>query len=511
MEDGNLAVLVDAKTEYTKQLVNILKPSLYEGLKEIFIEARDHCSEEDDVNNTLPYFQSLLSQVPKWNQDIINTKSELIVTESKCDWLDDLITAVFISHTRILTSINYSKNKKKINLKIPKVEHFIHQCYISSARCFYKIPYMFDDTVTKYDFQRNRHEAEALIEESIQETIRKQLPVRNILKEYLDNESEETPENKEESYEENLRKMVKTEIEKCSKEQNSKLLETFKTDNNEPSENEPSDNEPSNNEPSNNEPSNNEPSNNEFEESKEASESLEISESTENNEKETPINEINLDTKEETKEDTGNKSEILTEESKVEESKVEESKVEESKVEEPKVEEPKLEEPKLEESKLEETKEDLQSNNESDILKNSTVDKETELISAQSNDKQLIVFNESENNTLSEKLDNSNIQEDEINLDIDELNLVDMNDLNNLEEVYLDGNPTTIENTKETPDELQNVEVKEVKLDSNIKKIVLDSKDSDKNKDDIKKKVLKNYIRKREDFDFFADADENDE
>ena len=483
MEDGNLAVLVDAKTEYTKQLVNILKPSLYEGIKEIFIEARDHCSEEDDVNNTLPYFQSLLSQVPKWNQDIINTKSELIVTESKCDWLDDLITAVFISHTRILTSINYSKNKKKINLKIPKVEHFIHQCYISSARCFYKIPYMFDDTVTKYNFQRNRHEAEALIEESIQETIRKQLPVRNILKEYLDNESEETPENKEESYEENLRKMVKTEIEKCSKEQNSKLLETFKSDNNEPS-------------------------NNEFEESKEASESLEISESTEsteNNEKETPINEINLDTKEETKEDTGNKLEINTEESKVE------SKLEESKEEEPKVEEPKEEESKLEEPKVEETKKDLQSNDESDILKNSTGDKETELITTQSNDKQLIVFNESENNTLSEKLDNSDIQEDEINLDIDELNLDDMNDLNNLEEVYLDGNPTTVENTKETPDELQNVEVKEVKLDSNIKKIVLDSKDSDKNKDDIKKKVLKNYIRKREDFDFFADADETDE
>ena len=520
MEDGNLAVLVDAKTEYTKQLVNILKPSLYEGIKEIFIEARDHCSEEDDVNNTLPYFQSLLSQVPKWNQDIINTKSELIVTESKCDWLDDLITAVFISHTRILTSINYSKNKKKINLKIPKVEHFIHQCYISSARCFYKIPYMFDDTVTKYNFQRNRHEAEALIEESIQETIRKQLPVRNILKEYLDNESEETPENKEESYEENLRKMVKTEIEKCSKEQNSKLLETFKSDNNEPS-------------------------NNEFEESKEASESLEISESTEsteNNEKETPINEINLDTKEETKEDTGNKLEINTEESKVEskleeskeepevelkeepkveeskpeeskpeESKLEESKLEESKEEEPKVEEPKEEESKLEEPKVEETKKDLQSNDESDILKNSTGDKETELITTQSNDKQLIVFNESENNTLSEKLDNSDIQEDEINLDIDELNLDDMNDLNNLEEVYLDGNPTTVENTKETPDELQNVEVKEVKLDSNIKKIVLDSKDSDKNKDDIKKKVLKNYIRKREDFDFFADADETDE
>ena len=33
MEDGNLAVLVDAKTEYTKQLVNILKPNLYDGIR----------------------------------------------------------------------------------------------------------------------------------------------------------------------------------------------------------------------------------------------------------------------------------------------------------------------------------------------------------------------------------------------------------------------------------------------------------------------------------------------
>ena len=50
---------------------HILKPNLYDGIKEIFIESRDHCIKEDDVNNTMPYFQSLLSQVPKWNQDII--------------------------------------------------------------------------------------------------------------------------------------------------------------------------------------------------------------------------------------------------------------------------------------------------------------------------------------------------------------------------------------------------------------------------------------------------------
>ena len=38
MEESNLAILVDAKTEYTKQLINILKGSIYQGVKKLYIE-----------------------------------------------------------------------------------------------------------------------------------------------------------------------------------------------------------------------------------------------------------------------------------------------------------------------------------------------------------------------------------------------------------------------------------------------------------------------------------------
>ena len=34
--DDNITVLVDAKTEYTKQLSNILVPFIYEGIKSIY-------------------------------------------------------------------------------------------------------------------------------------------------------------------------------------------------------------------------------------------------------------------------------------------------------------------------------------------------------------------------------------------------------------------------------------------------------------------------------------------
>ena len=78
----------------------------------------------------LSVFQKKLSEIPKWNQDIINEECTKIIDESKCDWIDELITAVFVSHTRILTSININKNKGKIDLQIPKTTHFIHKCYV---------------------------------------------------------------------------------------------------------------------------------------------------------------------------------------------------------------------------------------------------------------------------------------------------------------------------------------------------------------------------------------------
>jgi hypothetical protein len=234
MEDGNLAILVDAKTEYTKQLVGILAPYIYSGIKKIYFEAKEECFESDTMENTLSLFQKKLSKIPKWNQEIIDQEYENIVVGTKCDWLEDLIMAVFVSHTRILTSINFNKSKNKVNLKIPKVDHFIHQCYIEVARCFWKNPYLFDDTINKYEFQRNRREAEGLIEQQINETIRRQLPVRNILREYLGNDYNEVEDAEEDiesdtTYKNNLRKMVKAEIENCSKEK----LEQFSINNEE--------------------------------------------------------------------------------------------------------------------------------------------------------------------------------------------------------------------------------------------------------------------------------------
>ena len=184
MEDGNVALLVDAKEEYTKQLVSILKPCIYQGIKSIYIDAKDICHQDNAPDNVLMVFQDLLSRIPKWSQDIITKEYDRISSISKCDYIDDLLKVVYVSHIKVLTIVHSAQRNKKISIKVPSGSHFIHLCYIECAREFWKDPYLFSDRVSKYEYQKNMRDSETMISECIAETIRKQLPVRPLLKEF---------------------------------------------------------------------------------------------------------------------------------------------------------------------------------------------------------------------------------------------------------------------------------------------------------------------------------------
>ena len=70
---------------------------------------------------------------------MIEAETERIERASKCDWLDDLLTAVFISHARILMSIGTNQNYNRINVTIPKTTTFVNKAYINIARSMEKI------------------------------------------------------------------------------------------------------------------------------------------------------------------------------------------------------------------------------------------------------------------------------------------------------------------------------------------------------------------------------------
>jgi hypothetical protein len=183
-------ILVEAKKEYTSQLQKILTPRLYEGFKSIYDDIIQLSSKELEEKKTqsssiIKTFQKMLKEIPQWNNEMIKIEYNRIQKVSNCDYIENLIEAVFITNTKILTSVQINNNKSQnIKINIPQASHFIHKCYIESAKEIYKNPYIYDQynkTLSPKEKHNNLRESLSLIDNSINNAISDLLPIRDIL------------------------------------------------------------------------------------------------------------------------------------------------------------------------------------------------------------------------------------------------------------------------------------------------------------------------------------------
>ena len=94
MEELNTPIFAQAKVEYTKQLIEILYPHMYDGIKSIYDDAKE-LYRENSSTSLLFIFRTLLEKIPEWNNELIVNETDRIMEWSKCDLLDELVTAVF--------------------------------------------------------------------------------------------------------------------------------------------------------------------------------------------------------------------------------------------------------------------------------------------------------------------------------------------------------------------------------------------------------------------------------
>ena len=214
MDDYNVNVLSEAKNEYSSRLVSTLTPLLIQGIKSIFNEAVSLCADNSEHEKYLMTFQNFLSRVPKWNDTIVTEETKRIVEASQCPYLEDLLTCVHITQLKILTSIRVSQKQKKIDLDIPKLNIFIHKCYISFARKLYSNVYLFEKEVAALQHQKNMRECELICHECILGVIRDSMPVETILRAYIDETVDE--EVIEETLEKNVEEAVAKQMEETS-------------------------------------------------------------------------------------------------------------------------------------------------------------------------------------------------------------------------------------------------------------------------------------------------------
>ncbi len=181
----NVATYSEARSEYTKQLATFIVPSLVGWFQQLWSR------NAPNKTQCMALFQSECEEIPRWNQDRIHDEVRVLIERTGCDYMEDLMTAVFIAHTKVLTAVRLSKREKKLSITVPKLDHFVHRVFREAARAFWKLPFLFMETGGVVDRQKNVLQIEALATEAITTAVRSMLPVKQILKDYMEEDDQE--------------------------------------------------------------------------------------------------------------------------------------------------------------------------------------------------------------------------------------------------------------------------------------------------------------------------------
>ena len=175
------SVYSDARAEYTKQLCVFLVPSYFT----FFVDLLEQCKRTQEPRRVLWQFQTLLNEIHDWNMEKVKNEIQTIQNNCGCDYLDDLLTAVCIAHTKVLTAIRLSSNRSKVEITVPKVDHFLFKALCETAKLLWSNTYLFRDGVSSMEKQQNYRAVEGILNEGILQAIRGMVPVKSILKDVM--------------------------------------------------------------------------------------------------------------------------------------------------------------------------------------------------------------------------------------------------------------------------------------------------------------------------------------
>jgi len=181
--DSILSVYSDARAEYTKQLCIFLVPAYFQFFLELLDKAKQEMSSEP--KRALWQFQTYLNDIHDWNMEKVSHEIHRIHTNSGCDYLEDLLTAVFIAHTKVLTAIRLGQHQKKVEINIPKVDHFLFKVLCETAKLLWGSSYLFRDGISSIEKQQNYRAIEGMLNEGILQAVRTLVPVKSILKDFV--------------------------------------------------------------------------------------------------------------------------------------------------------------------------------------------------------------------------------------------------------------------------------------------------------------------------------------
>lgn len=189
--DSTSSVYSDARAEYTNQLYEFLVPAYFQFYLDLLNKAKETMA--TDPKRILWQFQTYLDEIRDWNMEKVNQEISILQKHCGCDYLDDLLVAVFIAHTKVLMAIKLATNNKKVDINVPKVDHFLFKVLCETSKLLWQSTYLFRENVSTVEKQQNYRAIEGLLREGIMQAVRGMVPVKSILRDVIHTEPASMP------------------------------------------------------------------------------------------------------------------------------------------------------------------------------------------------------------------------------------------------------------------------------------------------------------------------------
>lgn len=132
--DGQLT-MTHAVDHYMDILHYLIVDRMYMIFKDMFTQS----------DGVMYEFQQSLKGTKDWNKSQIDSVVQNILREM--DWskddFDNLITALFVGYSQMLTTVNLKNEPEDFVLRVPSHETFIHTIMVLSAQRIFKNPFIF--------------------------------------------------------------------------------------------------------------------------------------------------------------------------------------------------------------------------------------------------------------------------------------------------------------------------------------------------------------------------------
>eukprot|EP00899_Mesostigma_viride_P007350 jgi/Mesvir1/16616/Mv10150-RA.1 len=177
-------VLVDSKREYIEKLERCLSQPIYNALKNILQDAMN-VAEVKDMDE-LECFSQLLSEVPSWNADIVDSETREVMQAAP--YLKELLKAYFVCASMILGSIRKSHHTEpqRLRVKVPTCERFVHSIVkMMAADIADDIPHFLTQS-EEGEYKLSKRHVMKGVSECIKNTLHSFTTSDDILKGYMD-------------------------------------------------------------------------------------------------------------------------------------------------------------------------------------------------------------------------------------------------------------------------------------------------------------------------------------